>query len=173
MCVPIQCPTDTVATDVVVYSSVELLQTLKIENNAALPASSLPQPGAYRAFWPRSQIQSGNGGVFFTFADCQVGIEPALTFNLPSVQSAEVEAKLLAKATQTGGSSDNPESPETSETVPDSILKILKKPNPDALVEEIDVESATTTEQEKASVASDEQLLNDLEDALKKLGNHK
>ena len=62
-------------------------------------------------------------------------------------------------------------STETSETVPDPILKILKEPNKDAVLEEIDIESAT--EQEKASVASDEQLLNDLEAALKKLGNHK
>ena len=161
----------TLATDVIVYSSVDLLYTLKIENNAALPTSSLPQSGAYRAFWPRSQIQSGVGGVFFSFADWQVGTEPALTFTLPSVQSAEVEAKLLAKAAQTGGSSNNPESPETSETVPDPILKILKEPNKAAVLEEIDIESAT--EQEKASVASDEQLLNDLEAALKKLGNHK
>ena len=171
MCVPIQCPTDTVATDVIVYSSVDLIETLRIENNAALPTSSFPQSGVYRAFWPRSQIQSGVGGVFFSFADCQVGTEPALTFTLPSVQSAEVEAKLLAKAAQTGDSSNNPESPETSETVPESILKILKETNKDAVLEEIDIESAT--EQEKASVASDEQLLNDLEAALKKLGNHK
>ena len=172
MCVPIQCPTATVATDVIVYSSRELLNTLKIENNAALPASSLSLSGVYRAFWTQSQIQSGVGGVFSSFADCQVGAEPALTFSLPSVQSAEVEAKLLAKATQTGGSSDNPESPQTSETVPDPILEILKKPNPKAVVEEADMESETAAEQEKASVASDEKLLNDLEDALKKLGNH-
>jgi len=174
-CVPFQCPTRRVATDIVVYSSIELLNTARITQNPALPASSLTGfSGAYRAFWPRSQIESGVGGVFFTLAACQGGSEAALTFSVPSTEAAEVEAQLLAKAAQDGdSSSDNPESPESDEVVPEPILEVLKKPNPLALVESVPAAKTSASVQETASVESDEQLLNDLESALEKLHNHK
>ena len=173
-CVQFQCPTSTVDTDVVVYSSIELLNTVRIQQNPALPESSLTQSGAYRAFWSRSQIDSGVGGVFFSLPACQAGTEAALTFSVPSTEAAEVEAHLLAKAAQGGGSSsDNPESPESDENVPQSILDVLKKPNPLAAVESVPASTAGASVQDTASVESDEQLLNDLEGALKKLNNHK
>ena len=98
------------ATNIVTYSSIELLNSARITQNPALPASSLTGFfSAYRAFWPRSLIESGVGGVFFTLTACQAGSEAALPFSVPSTEAAEIEAQLLAKAAQTGdSSSDNP-----------------------------------------------------------------
>jgi len=174
-CVPFQCPTSTMATDIFAYSSIELLNTARITQNPALPTSSSTGfSGAYWAFWPRSQIESDVGGVFFILAACQARSEAALTFSVPSIEAAEVEAQPLAKAAQDGdSSSDNPETPESDEVVPEPILEVLKKPNPLALVESVPAGKTSASVQETASVESDEQLLSDLESALEKLHNHK
>ena len=160
-CLPTECPTDRAPDDVIAYSSVELLDVLEITPNSALPSSSLnpPHSGAYRAKWPRSQF--GSGGVFFSLEACQRASSSALTYSLPSTQSAKVEALVLSHAMQ-DSKSDNPESPETDEDVPIDILDILKHDdNPNAEVLSIPTKGKGVVKEQ-----SDEELLNDLEEAL-------
>ena len=155
-CLPTECPTDTAADDVVIYSSGSLLDSLQITPNSALPSSSLspPHSGAYRAKWRRGQF--GSAGLFFSLEECQRASSVALTFTVPTAQSAEVEALVLANAMQDSTDKDD------DEDVPPSILDIVKnEENPNAVLLSIQ-----TKEKEVVTEQSEEQLLSDLEEAL-------
>lgn len=163
-CLPTECPTNSAPDDVIAYSSVDLLDVLEITPNGALPSSSLspPHSGAYRAMWTMSQF--GSSGIYFSLADCQRASSSALTFSVPSTQSAKVEALVLTHAMQ-DSKSDNPESPETEEEVPEEILEIIiHDENPNA-----EVLSIPTKGKGIAKDQSDEELLSDLEEALSAL----
>ena len=167
VCVPITCPIVDTPDDIIVYSSEELLHVLSITPNTALPPSTLAGiPGAYRATIPVSEFVP-TSGLFTSLGACESGSQPMLTFTLPSTKTAKLESILLGKSMQQHSvGSGRPESPETTENVPKPILEILREES-----ETAKGLSSPSKSAEKATEESNEELLKDLEVALKALSD--
>ena len=166
-CLPITCPIVGTPDDIIVYSSEELLDILTITPNDALPASSISDlPGVYRATIPVSEFVP-SAGLFTSLDECKSGSESFLTFTLPTTKTAKLESVLLGESMQQKRKGfGRPESPETDENVPWPILRFLREENDDAKVLLVPLKSA-----EKSSEESNDELLKDLEVALKALSD--
>lgn len=164
-CVPITCPTDSVPLDEIVYlvdSNDAFLSGATLESNAGLPQSTFSQPAVYRGFWSRSVF--GTTGAFLTQGACERSSSFALSFSVPLAQQSS-EAEQLAKLLQGDERTQNPESPESSEKVPDEVLDVLDDTNPNAILQELASQTSKITDAEE----SDAKLMEELEAALKAL----
>ena len=169
-CVQIQCPTNAVPTDVIVYSDLSTVRSIQLTNNNNLPSSSLDPSltGAYRADWPRSQFDARRGGVFLTEEECRSSSQVALTFNPSPLAVAEELDILLSKAKIAQDTSTTaPTTDIKDKEVPEDLLKIISSENP-AVAAQAE-ESKKTGETAKVTEANDKNLLKELEEALKSL----
>ena len=141
-CVQMQCPDATAPTDVMILTE----ELVDVSQDKSLPSSGASAPYVYRADWPRSQFDARLGGVFFTRPECEKSNQVALTFS----------GTRSASTTQAKGE---------KKEVPDEVLEILDSENPNAVVESY----PSKTGEGVAKMASDEELLKELEDALHKL----
>ena len=139
-CIQMQCPTDSAPTEIITLSAPRLPFTV---DSSLPPTRFSPGVNVYGARWPRSQLQSGRGGVFSTLKECQSSQQVAITFQ---------------------GAPFASEQSDDEEPLPDSVLKALDEDNPNVSAESIDSHKV-----EVAETASDSELLKELEDALQSL----
>ena len=167
VCIPITCPIVGTPVEIIAFSSRDLLEVLNITPNNALPPDTFGDvPGAYRTEVSLSKF-TPTAGLFTSSEACESGSQSMLTFALPSSEAAKLESVLLGELMQQYSvGSGRPESPETTENVPEPILKLLREES-----ESVKVLSVPSKGAEKVSEQSNEELLKDLEVALKALSD--
>ena len=141
LCAFIQCPTRTRTTDIIASGKTTEM-LLHIQPNHGLPPSKISSLDVYRGFW-----HIGSPGVYSSLKACENGAEVALTFT------------------------DTSEQPSSGSGEQDSVLEVLKQPNPTTVEDLIATSKTSANLQDTASVESEEQLLNDLANELKILEN--
>lgn len=145
-CQEIQCPTNADAADVIAYTS--RFSSTVIASNPGLPRSN--SPNLYRGLWDRPTIDAGRAGVFTTLGACDGSSDTAL------------DISFSAQAQSDEDQSDD----EVPDDVPEEVLKALKhkKNNGAAAEEKSEIEP-------EAKIASDDVLMQELENALKSIQN--
>ena len=190
MCLPIQCPTKGIPTQVMIYTSDRLLPQTRLVPNKRLPNNNagFELPGVYQSTFPLSSFDSGRG--LFREKECSRSDEVGLMFDFtespnqfPEPEKALAEFLEGAQESQ----SSNPPTAETSSTsgdggkayidmttmkLPEQMMKFLQTKNANIELESVETANADLTGgSEKATKEEDKNtsLYNELEEALKKL----
>ena len=152
-CIPIQCPTATIPTRVIIFSSIELRTRTTITPNEDIPPNTSSIEGVYRARFPISNFDAGRG--LFINLNCESSSDVSFTFDIAPPAMGKV--KLASE----------------SEELPEEIMNELDYCNPDAELEhikEVNSDLLGSAEMEKkVDTKKTASLFMELEEALKKL----
>ena len=191
MCIPIQCPTKRIPTQVMIYTSDRLLSKTRIVANRRLPSNEagFDLPGVYQAILPFSSFDSGRG--LFMDQECQRSREVGLMFDFTESSGGDEfpEAeKALAEFLEGTTAMPKPESKSSTHTgtaaqssfvdmtklkLPKQMMKVLQSKNTNIELESVAAANANLfgKSPQKATIEEDKNksLYNELEEALKKL----
>lgn len=185
-CMQVQCPTKTVPTEVMFFSSERLLPQTRLVPNQRFPANNagFDLPGVYRASFPRSAFEEGGQGLFTNLEACRRSSEVGLMFEFTSSSSPESEEEfleVLAAATGTSSKSSSTAAESsyidfTKMNLPKGMMNILNVRNVNVNLETVETANAdvsSTTGGAKVKGDPDEAktaaLFSELEEALKSI----
>lgn len=180
-CMQIQCPTSTIPSEVMIFTSDKLLPRTRLVPNKRLPANNagFELPGVYRASFPSSAFDSPGQGLFKSLEACERSSEVGMMFeftqgNAPEFEEAFLEA--LAEETENSDSSKasvNSYVDFTKMNLPKEMMSVLNTRNSNVKLETVETSNADVSsvdggdkvkkEQEEAKTAA---LFRELEDAL-------
>ena len=152
-CIPIQCPTATIPTRVIIFSSAKLRTRTTITPNEDIPPNTSTIEGVYRARLPMSNFDAGRG--LFLNNICETSSDVSFTFDIAPPPTGE--AKLASE----------------EDELPKEVLDDLNSENSDAdlvSIEEVNSDllgNAEMIKQEDTKKTAS--LFMELEEALKKL----
>ena len=169
-CILIQCPTQNIPTDVIMFSSDnQRLKTTITPLQRLLPKNNSTLPGVYQAMLPITIFNRATG-LFRRFAPCTSSV--AFRYAIRS-QEEILQAELAAETggTDTGSDPQSSDEEDSNMNLPEEIMTILRSNNTQGQFESVaEVNSALldkTKEAKKQEEAAS--LFSELEEALKKL----
>ena len=174
VCVQFQCPTPTIPSEIVLFSTRQLFDGVVISPDERLPPSSSSKTGSYRAELPSSLFDENRGGLFRSMEECEnAGREFAFSFDFSGFT---VEAEALERANKAVDlSSDEDEAKRMEVEVPDEVMDILQTKNKHLkgvanIEEELrkKEQKGVASSESKAEV-TDEALLKELESVLENI----
>ncbi len=192
MCLPIQCPTKRIPTQVMIYTSDSLRSRTRLVPNKRLPTNEagFDMPGVYQAIFPLSSFDAGRG--LFMEKECERSREIGLMFDFTEPSGGEDElpeaeealAELLDDKAPSASKSSTSTSTEsagqssyvdlTKMKLPEKMMKILQTKNANIELETVQAANADlgsspmkSTKEEEADKTTS--LYNELEEALNKL----
>lgn len=180
MCMQVQCPTASIPTEFMIYTSDKLLPRTRLVPNKLLPSNEagFELPGVYRAFLKRSAFESGRQGLFMDLQSCERSQQIGFMFEFTGGANGEFEEALLEAMVDGNSDADSAEEEDsyvdyTKMNVPKEMMNILNSKNSNVELETVDAASTSsfdtslvTSEEEQAKTAA---LFGELEDALKSL----
>ena len=165
-CVPVLCPG--ASSEVIIYTSKALTPSTTLQINTRLPASKLNTLGLYYAKWDKFVFSGARYGVFGTEEECRTSRGIAITFSVSGgLVSLNPREKLRDKMKII-----DDDSPLPGEQVPDEIKNLLLKLSAQTSGSSAEVQfDSQPTEVGQKPIKSEAQLMSELEEALKALGN--
>lgn len=180
VCVQIQCPTSSIPTEVMVFSSDSLLSRTRVVPNKLLPPNDagFELPGVYRASFSQPSFEESKRslGLFMDAQSCERSNDVALMFDFTGSGSlGELEETLLAEVADRDAKKSEQESKHVDYTrmnLPKEMMAVLHTKN--ANIELETIEAANTDAVNNAKKADDEELktaalFKELEEALKSI----
>ena len=183
-CIPIQCPTSSIRTEIMIFSSDNLLSRTRLVMNRLLPPSEagFELPGVYQAFWPLSAFDKGRG--VFRKSECQRSEEVAVMFDFAEMNDRqfpeEEQENLLAELEEEADGADTSSDPLHSYVdirkmnLPQKIMTLLSSKNTNVDLESVqaanlDLTGAAEEAKEQEEIKKTASLFSELEDALKNM----
>ena len=182
-CVPIQCPTKGMPTEVMILSSDKLLPRTRLISNKLLPPSSagFDLPGVYQALLPLASFDSGRG--LFMRDECERSEDVGFMFDFEEDRSGgfpEEEELLAELAAETEEAMETTSDPVkdyvdiTKMKLPEQMMKILQTKNANVELESVEAANSDLTEdggevEKQEEGRQTDSLFSELEEALKQL----
>lgn len=178
-CMQVQCPTKTVPTEIMIFTSNKLLPRTRLVPNKLLPTNNagFNLPGVYRASLPRSLFTTGGQGLFMDLQSCERSSEVGLMFEFTQSSSPEFEEAVLEEMAADKDKGDSKESSYvdfTKMSLPEEMMKVLNTKNSNMVLETVeasnaDISSVGTVKAKEKEEVKTAALYNELEEALKSL----
>ena len=179
-CVELQCPTRTIPTEVMVFTSDRLLPRTRMVPNRLLPPSIADpkMPSVYRARFPLSAFRVRGRGLFLNQNTCRRSTDAGLTFeftrNESTSSSEEAQLEALLDKAKKKEDARNSYVDFTKMNLPKQIMNVLNSKNPNIKLETVDASNTNTGSlhiqgKDKMEEVKTEALFNELEEALKEL----
>ena len=178
-CMQIQCPTVTVPTEVMIFTSSNLLPRTRLIPNKFLPQNTagFNLPGVYRALLPRSSFEGPGSGLFLNREECERSNDVGLLFDFSSTGSPEFEeAELEAMVTEESDAAESSSYIDlTKMNLPKEMMDVLNMKNANVELETVEtanldltggVAAGSSSAEEQAKTSS---LFDELEEALKSI----
>ena len=172
-CAQIQCPTKSIPTEVLIFTSEKLFRRTRLVPNRRLPASNAGSnfPGVYRASFAMSAFEARGRGLFLSLEACERSSDIGVMFEFTDGDGAKFEEAMLDELANDKKADKPPYVDLTKMNLPKDILSVLNTQNPNIVPETVDesnadISSSQSVEKEEDKTTS---LLNELEAALKDL----
>ena len=147
-CMQVQCPTQTVPTEIMIFTSDKLLPRTRLVPNKLLPTNDagFNLPGVYRALLTRSAFETPGQGLFTSLEQCRGSSEVGLMFEFtetgspPEFEEAELEALLEGESDDSGTESSHVDF--TKMKLPEEMMKVLNSRNNNVELESVEASNA-------------------------------
>ena len=148
-CMQVQCPTKTVPTEIMIFTSEKLLPRTRLVPNKLLPRNDagFNLPGVYRASLPLGSFESGGMGLFSSLEACERSNEVGLMFDFTEGPGAEFEEAVLEEMVDAASNTDSNAKENsyvdiTKMNIPKEMMGILNTKNANIELETVEKSNA-------------------------------